>query len=372
MINNKKISYDLHLFLIITFILIAIGLLFIYSASSVLACEKYGNSSYFLKKQLIGLGLGLIALIVARYFPLQLLIKISPFTFIASLLLTALTLIPSFAHHIHGSSRWLAFGRFSFQPSELLKIGLIVYVASFLTKKEFQKKSLVHCYMPLLLILGITSIILLRQPDFGLTVTLLITTGIMLFIAHIPLLYLMSTIAALLPVLITLVIMRPYRLNRILSFLNPWNDPQGSGFQIIQSLIAIGSGGIFGLGIGQSKQKFFYLPMQHTDFIFSIIAEEIGFFGSCIVIMLFIALIYVGLRLSTLFNNQFSFFATVGFVCLLALETAINIAVATGLAPTKGIGLPFISYGNSALIGNLIIVGLIMNMAHHEERLQQR
>jgi cell division protein FtsW len=209
--------------------------------------------------------------------------------------------------------------------------------------------------------------VLLKQPDFGLTVTLLITSGIMLFVAHIPLLYLVSTIAALIPVLITLVVIRPYRLNRILSFLNPWSDPQGSGFQIIQSLIAIGSGGLFGLGIGQSKQKFFYLPMQHTDFIFSIIAEETGFFGAFIIIMLFIALIYFGLRLATRFNTPFSFFATTGFICLIGLETAINIAVATALAPTKGIGLPFISYGNSALIGNLIMIGLIMNMVHNEK-----
>ena len=368
MITQKKISSDLRIFLVVAAILIIIGLLFIYSASSVLALEKCGSAFYFLKKQLIGLGLGIIALIVARLLPLSLIKKLAPLAFISSLLLTALTLIPGLSHHIHGSSRWLNIAGFSFQPSELLKIGLILYVSSFLTKKEFQKKSLTRCYLPLLTVLGITSLILLKQPDFGLTVTLLVTSGIMLFIAHIPLAYLAGTIAASLPVLIILIIMRPYRLNRILSFLNPWSDPQGSGFQIIQSLIAIGSGGFWGVGIGQSKQKFFYLPMQHTDFIFSIIAEETGFVGSCTIVILFVLLIYFGLRIATHLNDQFSLFATTGFITLIGLETAINIAVATGLAPTKGIGLPFISYGNSALMCNLVIIGLIMNMVRSDQK----
>ncbi len=368
MIANKKISSDLRIFLIITTMLIVIGLLFIYSASSMLALEKHSSAFYFLKKQLIGLGLGIAALIVARLFPLRLVKKLTPLAFIGSLLLTALTLVPGLSHHIHGSSRWLGIAGFSFQPSELLKIGLILYLASFLTKKEFKKKSFTHCYLPFLMIMGIVSLILLKQPDFGLTVTLLVTAGIMLFIAHIPLTYLAGTIAASLPALIILVIMRPYRLNRILSFLNPWNDPQGSGFQIIQSLIAIGSGGFWGVGVGQSKQKFFYLPMQHTDFIFSIIAEETGFVGSCTIIILFILLLYFGLRIAAHLNDQFSFFATTGFITLIGLETGINIAVATGLAPTKGIGLPFISYGNSALMCNLIIIGLIMNMVRNDKK----
>lgn len=369
MINNKKIYSDLRIFLCISFVLIIIGLLFIYSSSSVLAIEKCGSAFYFLKKQTLGLLLGIAALYFASIIPLTFITKFSSILFIGSLSLTALTLIPGFSKHIHGSSRWLNIAGFSFQPSELLKIGLILYLASFLTKKEFKKNSFVYCYAPFLIIMAITSIVLLKQPDFGLTVTLLATSGIMLFIAHIPLIYLGGTIIGILPILATLIIMRPYRLNRILSFLNPWIDPQGSGFQIIQSLIAIGSGGFWGVGIGQSKQKFFYLPMQHTDFIFSIIAEETGFVGSCAIILLFIFLLYFGLRIATNLHNQFSLFATTGFVTLVGIEAGINIAVATGLAPTKGIGLPLVSYGNSALICTLTMIGLIINMARNNQNI---
>lgn len=163
--------------------------------------------------------------------------------------------------------------------------------------------------------------------------------------------------------LIGLAVARPYRLKRILTFLDPWSDPRGAGFQIIQSLIAIGSGGWYGVGIGNSKQKFFYLPMQHTDFIFSIIAEETGLIGSVILIGLFVGLLYVGLRLASLMQDMFSYLVCVGFTVLISLQAAINIAVSAGLVPTKGIGMPFISYGNSSLIAWYICIGLMLNCA---------
>lgn len=363
---TNQIKTDLRLFLAVVAGLLAIGFLFIYSASSVYALETYGSSLYFVKKHLIGFGVGIIALIIARITPLSLIQKYSPLLFLGSLGLTALTLFPYISHRIHGSSRWLSIAGFGFQPSELLKISLILYVAYLLAKKNHHHAYFKKIYLPIAIILIITSSILLKQPDFGLTVTLVTTVCMMLFIAQLPIKYIIGTICTLVPAGIFLIIMRPYRVKRVLTFLNPWSDPQGAGFQIIQSLIAIGSGSFWGVGISQSKQKFFYLPMQHTDFIFSIIAEETGFIGSLFLIVLFISFLYLGIRLAWKMSTQFSQFATLGLVTLTSLQALINLAVATGLAPTKGIGLPFVSYGNTALVCNLAMIGLIINMAHEK------
>lgn len=363
-LQTKKIKTDLSFLIGIVIILLVIGLLFIYSSSSVFALEKLGYGHYFLKKQIVGLTIGIIAAFVIRFIPTEIIKKGSPYFFLVSLLLTALTVITPFGQSIHGSARWLSIASFSFQPSELLKISLILYLAYFLTKKERSGPSLIHGYIPLLIILGITSLVLLKQPDFGLTVTLIATTFIMLFIANVYVKYLCITLLACIPAIIALIIAKSYRIKRILTFLNPWDDAQGAGFQIIQSLIAIGSGGLFGLGIGQSKQKFFYLPMQHTDFIFSIIAEETGLIGASFVIMLFLLFLYFGIRIACQLNDRFSLFAVLGFVIVISLQALINICVATGLAPTKGIGLPFISYGNTALVCQLMMIGFIISLVY--------
>lgn len=358
-----KQNNDIKIVTIISTILIIIGLLFIYSSSSVYALEHHGNSAYFLYKQLVGLALGLCALLVTRAVPLSWLERYAPGLFLASGILTSLTLVPRISSNIHGSSRWLSLAGVSFQPSELLKIGFILYMASFLTRKATHKPTFIKSYLPCLIVMGGVALLLLKQPDFGLTVTLIATAFIMLFVAAVPTRYLVATCLPLIPALIVLIIMRPYRIKRILIFLNPWNDPKGAGFQIIQSLIAIGSGGFFGLGIGQSRQKFFYLPMQHTDFIFSIIAEETGLLGSTLLLVLFGLFVFYGFRIAAQSQHAFGTLLCTGLVSLIGLQSAINIAVATGLVPTKGIGMPFVSYGNSALISSMIMLGLIMNIA---------
>jgi len=363
-LSKKRIRRDLHIFLGIVALLILVGFIFIYSSSSVFALERHGSSLFFVKKQALGLIMGFIALIVMRAIPLSSIARFAPLVLVLSLVLTGLTLVPMLSHHIHGSSRWLNIFGFSLQPSELLKIALLLYVACFVTKKERYGQSFWYSMVPLLLMLGVTALILLMQPDFGLLVTLLVTVVILLFVIRYQIRYLAYLLLASVPVLGILILMRPYRVARVLTFLDPWADPKGSGFQIIQSLIAIGSGGITGLGIGQSKQKFFYLPMQHTDFIFSIIAEETGFIGSCILIGLFVLLLYMGLRIAWQLRDSFSMVAMLGFTILLSLQAAINLAVTTGLAPTKGIGLPFISYGNTGLVCALAMIGLIINMVY--------
>lgn len=365
---REKIRADLKILLTLTAGLIIIGLLFIYSSSSVYALEKLGSATYFVKKQLLGLLLGAGAMVVMRFVSLEFIKRASPYFFLGSLLLTALTLVPSLALRIHGSSRWLNLFGFAFQPSELLKISLIIYVAYFLTKKERKASSFVHGYLPFLTIIGLTCAVLLKQPDFGLTVTLSSTVFMLLFIAQFRAKHLLITFSLIVPAVTALIYFFPYRLKRILTFLNPWEDPQGAGFQIIQSLIAIGSGGFFGSGIANSKQKFFYLPMQHTDFIFSIIAEETGFFGALLLITFYLLFLYFGIRIAWQLKDQFALFVTLGFVLLTSLQAIINLCVATGLLPTKGIGLPFISYGNSSLICSLAMIGLIINCVN-ESRL---
>jgi len=363
--GQKRLNGTLSALLALVTALVVTGSIFIYSASSVYAIELFGDASHYVKRHLFGLAIGLAAVIVVQLIPTGLLKRGSPLLFLGATALTAMTLLGRYSLRIHGSSRWLSLAGIRFQPSELLKVALILYLAYLIDKKGMRRSSFMHGYLPILTAVAIPSIILLKQPDFGLTVTLFLTALSMLFVAEYAMHYLVYTIALLAPFALALVVMRPYRLQRILNFLNPWDDPRGGGFQIIQSLIAVGSGGLFGVGIANSKQKFFYLPMQHTDFIFSIIAEEVGFVGSTILLLLFIFFAYNGLRLASKLHDRFCGLATFGFTTLITLQAGINICVATGLLPTKGIGLPFVSYGNTALVANLLMVGLIINFVRN-------
>ena len=344
-----------------------IGLVFIYSSSPVYALEKCGSAHYYVKKQLLGIILGLIAMGVALLLPLPFIKKVAPLFFLAAVVLTALTFVPGIGATINGSRRWLMLGGFVFQPSELLKIATLIYLAAFIDKKEYHLASLTHGYMPFLCIIGLATAVILPQPDFGQAVTLALTGFIIFFVANGNLKHLLYTALPGVLGAMLLIFFKPYRFRRILIFLNPWSDPQGAGFQIIQSLIAIGSGGWSGVGITNSKQKFFYLPMQHTDFIFSIIAEETGLIGTTTLISLYIALLFVGCRLAWRMKSTFAKLVTLGFVVLINLQTLINIYVTTGLAPTKGIGLPFVSYGNSAILCNLLMVGVIINCFYYDD-----
>lgn len=355
------------LFLGTVIFLIIIGLIFIYSSSSVFALEKYGSAQYFVKKQMIGLVLGFLGFCFFSAIPVKLLKKLSPFFFFGALLITCMTLVPKLTVKIHGSSRWVSLWLFTFQPSELLKITFVPYIAYFLEKKKFKLSSLTQGYFPFLLIVGITAGVLLLQPDFGQAVTMSTTALLMFFVLHTSVRHIMYTLIPLIPITGMLILLKPYRFKRILTFLDPWSDPQGAGFQIIQSLIAIGSGNITGVGIAQSRQKYFYLPMQHTDFIFSIIAEESGFIGASAIIGLYALFLYLGVRLAWHVKNMFCMLTILGFVILISLQALINLFVATGLVPTKGIGLPFISYGNSALVAHLCMIGIIVACAQGAE-----
>ncbi len=366
--EKKKSSLKINLrFLLVTVLfLISIGLVFIYSSSSIFSLEKFGTTTFFLKKHLLYLAIGIVGFLTFALAPISFFKKNAPFLFLFSVGMTLLTFVPQINLKVHGSSRWLNLAGFSFQPSELLKLFLLVYLGFFLEKKMGRIKSLTYSYLPFLLILGICGFILFRQPDFGSAVTIFVTSFMVFFIAGLKESHLFITVASAIPALAAAIFFVTYRFERILIFLNPWADPRGRGYQIIQSLIAIGSGGLWGQGISYSRQKFFYLPMLHTDFIFSIIAEEVGFVGSIFIVVLYVLFCYLGLKIATQLKSPFACYTTVGFTILLSLQAVMNLMVVSGLIPTKGCGLPFISYGGSALVCNLCMIGLIANFVRAE------
>ncbi|HSC24873.1 MAG TPA: putative lipid II flippase FtsW [Candidatus Babeliales bacterium] len=363
--KKSSLSSDLNVFLTIIATLILIGCLFVYSSSSVYALETFGTSFFFVKRQLQALCIGMFALYIGLNLPINFIRKMATFSFICSLFLVSLTLLPSLSRTIHGSSRWISIMGFSFQPSELLKITLLFYLAYFLERKTIKGKIGFMHAASFCILISTMCILLLKQPEFGLTITLLLTTIILFFCTHTQIKHIVITLFGLALGALLLILFWPYRLQRILTFLNPWQDPKGAGFQIIQSFIAIGSGSWLGTGIAHSRQKLFYLPMQHTDFIFSIIAEETGFIGCIFLLTLFILLLYFGIRIAHQFRNIFNTLVTLGFIIIIHLQAIINMAVVTGLAPTKGIGMPFISYGNTSLVCYLFMIGVIMNMVHN-------
>ncbi|HAU30417.1 MAG: stage V sporulation protein E [candidate division TM6 bacterium GW2011_GWF2_43_17] len=346
--------------------LVIIGLVFIYSSSSFYATQLYGDGAFFVKKQLVGILLSALIVYALAMLPLDIIRRAAPLLFVTSLIITYATLIPGIGCTINGSRRWLLIGGFSLQPSEILKASFILYLASYLERKQVTPVKSHKILAPILFLMGICCFALLKQPDFGQAVTLSFTALALFFVAGGNIQYLLMLAGLGIAGGIALIVAKPYRFRRVLIFINPWKDPQGAGFQIIQSLIAIGSGKWWGTGIAQSKQKFFYLPMQHTDFIFSVIAEETGFCGIAFLICLFIALLFTGTKLARAMTTTFGTMTCLGFTFLVIFQTIINIFVSSGLAPTKGIGLPFISYGGSSLIGLALLLGVVINASLEE------
>lgn len=355
---------------VVTVILIAFGIVMVYSASAIYAYEYLKDSAYFLKRHLIYLFLGIIASLWIMSVDYNVIKKYIKPVLIISFILLILVLIPGIGREIAGARRWFRFSIFSFQPSQVLKLALILYIADVLSRKQSEIKSFFQGFLPPMIILGVSVGLILLQPDLGTAVAIATVVYMMLFIAGIRLFHLVPLLVSSLPALGVIILAKPYRMKRILAFLNPWEDPQGIGFQIIQSYIALGSGGLFGVGLGQSRQKLFYLPGAHTDFIFSIIGEELGLIGTASIVILFIVFIWLGVRIAIRSRDLFGHLAALGIVLMIGLEAVINIGVATGSIPTKGLPLPFISYGGSSLIFDMMGVALLLNIAKCSERSQ--
>jgi cell division protein FtsW len=344
-------------------VLVAIGIVMIYSSSSIYAWERYGDSFYFLKRHLSFLIVGVILAFLAMVMDYRFFKKYSHWMIWIALALLVLVLIPGIGREVSGARRWFRFKFISFQPSEFANLALIAYIADFISRKEDKIKMLLEGFVPAMCMLGAVTVLILLQPDLGTVIALGSVVLIMLFVAGVRGRYILTLILSSLPALYILVFSVPYRRARIMAFLNPWLDPKGTGFQIIQSQVAIGSGGLFGRGLGHSQQKLFYLPAAHTDFIFSIIGEELGLIGTLGIIALFMIFIQQGLKIIKNAQDKFGYFFALGLVLMICLKAIINIGVSCGVFPTKGLPLPFISYGGSSLIFDMVSLGILINIA---------
>jgi cell division protein FtsW len=339
----------------------------IYSSSSIYALEKYRDSAFFLKRHLSFIVIGVILAFLVMSVDYRKYRKYARPLLFFSVFLLILVLIPGIGREVFGARRWFRFGMFSFQPSELAVMAVIIYLADFICRKGDYIRTIRWGLAPILAMLGAVSLLILMQPDLGTTLSLGAVVFLMLYVSGVRLTYLLGIILCAFPVLAVLILSVPYRRMRILAFLNPWADPRGSGFQIIQSQIALGSGGFFGNGLGHSQQKLFYLPAAHTDFIFSIIGEELGVLGTVAVIVLFLLFIKQGLTIVKNAPEKFGYFLGLGIVFMISLRALVNIGVSCGVLPTKGLPLPFISYGGSSFIFDIVSLGILMNIARAEE-----
>jgi cell division protein FtsW len=345
-----------------TVTLICIGLVMIYSSSGIYASEKYHDEFFFVKRHLSFILIGSALALLIMSYDYKKLRKFARPALIVSVLLLLLVLT-GLGREVAGARRWFRFKFFSFQPSEFAVLAMIVYVADFISRKENQIKTIRWGLLPIMGVLGSVSLLILMQPDLGTTISIAAVVFLMLYVGGVPWRYLLFIFLIASGMLYLLIVSEPYRMRRIVAFINPWADPKGSGFQIIQSQIALGSGGIFGKGLGHSMQKLFYLPAAHTDFIFSIIGEELGLVGTIGVILLFVVFIRLGLKVVRNAPDRFGYFLSLGLVCMLSFRAIVNVGVSCGIMPTKGLPLPFISYGGSSFIFDMISVGLLLNIA---------
>jgi len=355
-------GYD-YVLLIPTLLLLGFGLVAIYSASSFLAEHRLGDSYFYLKKQAGFCLLGLFILILTKNIPTTLYRKlVYPFLFVSFTLLL-LIFIPGVGTKVGGATRWLRFAGFSFQPSELAKLSLAVYIAYSMAKKGPNMAHFSKGLLPHLFVAGTFMIMILLQPDLGTTIIIGCWILILLFVGGISFLQFFSVVLLSIPLVLWLIWQADYRLKRWWAFLNPWEDPQGLGFQIIHSFLAIGSGGILGVGLGNSKQKLFYLPEPHTDFILSIVAEELGLVGLATMIILFTIIILRGIKVALDASDLYNSYLALGISTLIGLQVLVNMGVVMGLLPTKGLTLPLISYGGSSLVINLMSIGILLNIS---------
>ena len=343
--------------------LTGLGVVMVTNTTFVFAGQKYGNPYFFLQKQLLFAALGSIAFIFAQKIDLNNLRRFSRPILLAVLILLVAVLI--FGAEIKGARRWLSFGPFSFQPSELAKLAVILYLADFLDRKSSKIRNPFLSFIPPGLLIGIAIVLIFAGRDLG-TVMLIAGVVILLyFTAGAPLKYLGVLVLTVLSGGSLAICLSPFRRTRILSFLSPESDPTGISYQINQSIIGVGNGGLFGQGPGRGFQKLFYLPEGHTDFIFANIAEDLGFFGSALFIALFFFLVHWGFQTAKRSTNRFQSLLATGIISLIGVQTILNLSVVIGLFPTKGTTLPFISYGGSSLLCTLFAAGLLVNIARN-------
>ncbi len=345
--------------------LVGFGLAMIFSASSAQAYADHHDTAYYVKRQFIWLIVGGILALVAYRMDYRKLKSVAPWIFGASLLSLLAVLVPHVGVVVNGARRWIGAGSFSFQPSEFAKLALVLYLAAMLSARGDRIRSLSKGLFPLCLPVFAAAVLVLKEPDMG-TASLYVLTAFAMFIAagaqamHVALVMLVTA-----PPAILSVIASPYKRARVFAFIDPWKDPQNTGFHIVQSLYALGSGGLLGLGLGASREKYFYLPEQYTDFIFSVLGEELGLLGTLTVIVLFVVFAYRAMRIAIAAPDRFGFFLSAGCASLIVIQAFVNIGVVTSSWPVTGVPLPFISFGGSSLVVSLVCAALIMNVGRY-------
>jgi cell division protein FtsW len=363
LIHRRGAAWGLFLTVLL---LSCIGVVMVYSASAVVAQAQYHDSAWFLKRQLLYTILGLVAMSVAWRLHYERLRAITVPLLLLTFAALVVVLLPHIGREAGGARRWLAFGGpLNFQPSELAKLTIIMYLANFLANRGARVREFGAGIIPPLIVLAAFALPVVKQPDLGSALILALVTFAMLFGGGAKLSHLLVVAAGAIPAVLLVILHAGYRTQRLFAFLDPWKDPRGTGFHIIQSLLALGSGGVFGLGLGQSREKFFYLPERHTDFIFSIIGEELGLIGAAFVIILFLLLAVWGYRIASRAPNRYAALLVSGLTAMLVGQAVLNIGVVSGSLPITGVPLPFISFGGSSLVLSYIAVGIILNVSQY-------
>lgn len=360
----RQPAFD-HSLLLAVFVLLGLGLVMVGSASIAIADRELGQPFYYLFRQslyvLFGIALGAIVVRV----PLHVWERLSVLLLISGILLLLVILIPGVSHAVNGSNRWLSLGLFNLQPSEFMKLFMVVYLASYLVRRGDEVRTTVWGFMKPMLLLMLVSLLLLLEPDLGAAAVLFATALGMMFIGGVRIWHFGVLVALILGAVATLTITSPYRLERVTAFLNPWADPFNSGFQLTQSLIAFGRGEWFGVGLGGSIQKLFYLPEAHTDFVFAVLAEELGLFGALAVVALFVFIAWRAFRIANMAQRlglAFGAYMAYGITLWLSMQAFINIGVNMGVLPTKGLTLPLMSYGGSSMLASCVAVAILIRI----------
>lgn len=368
--QSKKLKTGKHIdytFAAVVILLLAYGLIMVFSASSASAHYRMNDTFYYIKRQFLWAVIGVAAMYSISKIPYKVYYKLALPIFGFALLLLLLVLTP-LGVEVNGAQRWLGFSIFTFQPSELAKFALIIFLAKSLSNNQDILKKFWSGFAIYLAVIGITAALVLLENHMSGAMIIGGIGVVMLFVAGAKFLHFVWLILAAIPAVAGMIMIAPYRMQRFTTFLDPFSDMLGSGFQIVQSLYAIGSGGLFGLGLGQSRQKFLYLPEPQNDFIFSIICEELGFFGALLVIILFVVLIWKGIQIAMRAPDTFSSLLVVGIVGLIAIQVILNIAVVTSSMPATGVPLPFFSYGGTSLCILLAGIGVVLNITRYIEK----
>jgi len=361
----RKLRSDRLLFLA-TFVLVCASVVMVYSASAVMAEQKYQQSHLFLFKQVTWAALGFLLLSALMRVDYRHYRQPTVIWTTLGVVVLALVLV-LFSREINGTRRWFAVAGVGVQPSELAKIAAVLFTAALLERRMDRVNDPRQAIVPIGLMLAVIAGLILLEPDFGTALSLIVTVSAMVFAAGLSYRYLVGTALAAVPALWIVLMSADYRRRRLLTFLDPWQDPQGDGFQIIQSLIAVGTGGVWGRGLMQGVQKLFYLPEPHTDFIYAVIAEELGLVGATVVLACFAVITWRGLRIAVGAPDRFGCFLALGLTTMITLQALVNMSVVLGLLPTKGIPLPFVSAGGSSLLINLLAMGILLNVSQHAQ-----